>query len=262
MSVFSQVVRPSDGAAWITGASGGIGRAVALRLAAEGWQVYATARSAEALEALAAEATGPGQIRPMPGDVTDAARMVAIVDEITADAPLALAILNAGVYTPMRAANFSADTARKMIDVNLTGVANALEPVLAHMRARKAGHIAVTSSVAGYRGLPDAAIYSATKAGLIAMCEALAMDLVDMGVRITVICPGFVDTEATAVNDFEMPFLMQPDAAAARIVDGLKRPGFELAFPRRFALILRLVGLLPNRAYIWAIRRMLGWKGS
>ena len=138
MSVFSQVVRPSDGAAWITGASGGIGRAVALRLAAEGWQVYATARSAEALEALAAEATGPGQIRPMPGDVTDAARMVAIVDEITADAPLALAILNAGVYTPMRAANFSADTARKMIDVNLTGVANALEPVLAHMRAARA----------------------------------------------------------------------------------------------------------------------------
>jgi len=81
-------------------------------------------------------------------------------------------------------------------------------------------------------------------------------------VRITVINPGFVATEATAVNEFEMPLLMQPDAAARRIVDGLKRPGFELAFPRRFALILRLVGLLPNRAYIWAVRRMLGWKAG
>jgi NADP-dependent 3-hydroxy acid dehydrogenase YdfG len=262
VGVFSQVVRPSDGAAWITGASGGIGRAVALRLAAEGWRVYATARSEDDLTALAAEASGPGKIVPMPGDVTDPERMASIVGRITSDQPLALAILNAGVYTPMRVSNFSAATAKKMIDVNLTGVANALEPVLAHMRARRAGHVAVTSSVAGYRGLPDAAIYSATKAGLIAMCEALAMDLVDLGVRITVINPGFVDTEATSVNEFEMPFLMQPDEAARRIVEGLKRPGFELAFPRRFALILRLVGLLPNRAYIWAVRRMLGWKAG
>lgn len=262
MSVFSQVVRPTDGAAWITGASGGIGRAVAMRLAAEGWQVYATARSEDKLKGLAAEATGPGEIVPMPGDVTDADRMTAIVAEITAQRPLALVILNAGVYTPMRVSNFSAATARKMIDVNLSGVANTLDPVLAHMRGRAAGHIAVTASVAGYRGLPDAAIYSATKAGLIAMCEALAMDLVDMGVRITVINPGFVDTPATAVNEFKMPFLMQPDEAARRIVEGLKRPGFELAFPRRFALILRLVGLLPNRAYIGAVRGMLGWKNK
>ena len=262
MSVFSQVVRPSDGAAWITGASGGIGRAIALRLAADGWRVYATARSEKDLQDLAAEATGPGEIVPMPGDVTNAQRLSEIVAGITADQPLALAILNAGVYTPMRVSNFSAATARKMIDVNLGGVANALEPVLAQMRARGAGHIAVTSSVAGYRGLPDAAVYSATKAGLIAMCEALAMDLVDMGVRITVVNPGFVNTEATAVNDFEMPFLMQPEEAARRIVEGLKRPGFELAFPRRFVVILRLIGLLPNRAYIWAVRKMLGWKAG
>ena len=86
------------------------------------------------------------------------------------------------------------------------------------------------------------------------------MDLVDLGVRISVINPGFVETEATSVNDFEMPFLMSPEEAAERIVDGLKRPGFEIAFPRRFALILRAVGALPNRAYIWAIRKALGWE--
>jgi len=188
--------------------------------------------------------------------------MTEIAEGITADGPLSLAILNAGIYTPMRATTFSAQTARQMFDVNLTGVANTIDPVLKHMIDRGTGHIAVTASVAGYRGLPDAAAYSATKAGLIAFCEALAMDLVDLGVRLTVINPGFVATEATSVNTFEMPFLMQPEDAAKRIVDGLKKPGFELAFPRRFAFILRAIGLLPNRAYIWAVRKMLGWSGT
>jgi NADP-dependent 3-hydroxy acid dehydrogenase YdfG len=257
---FDRIMHPSDGAAWITGASGGIGRATALRLCADGWKVYATARSLPDLEALKQEAGGGGQIVAAPGDVTDPAAMAGIVEEITREQPLALAILNAGVYTPMRAENFRAATARSMFDVNLGGVANALEPVLAHMIARRSGHVAITASVAGYRGLPDAAAYSATKAGLIAMAEALAMDLVDLGVRISVINPGFVDTKATSVNAFEMPFLMSPEEAANRIVEGLKRPGFEIVFPRRFALILRLVGALPNRAYIGAVRRLTGWK--
>jgi NADP-dependent 3-hydroxy acid dehydrogenase YdfG len=259
---FAQVARPADGAAWITGASGGIGRAVALGLAAEGWTVYATARSADDLEAVAREASGPGRIVPLPGDVTDAEAMREAVARITAQGPLALVILNAGVYTPMRAQNFRAETARKMFDVNLGGVANGLEPVLAHMIERRKGVIALTASVAGYRGLPDAAAYSATKAGLIALAEALALDLIDLGVRISVLNPGFVDTEATSVNDFEMPFLMTPDEAASRIIAGLKRPGFEIAFPRRFALLLRLIGMLPDRAYFAAIRRMTGWGGK
>ncbi|MEM9779107.1 MAG: SDR family NAD(P)-dependent oxidoreductase, partial [Pseudomonadota bacterium] len=217
------------------------------------------ARSEDDLKALASEVKGSGKIIPQPGDVTDDARLAEIVGAILTEQPLALAILNAGIYTPMRAQNFKAATARKMFDVNLTGVTNALDPVLEHMLARKAGHIAITASVAGYRGLPDAAAYSATKAGLIAMCEALAMDLVDLGVRISVINPGFVKTEATSVNEFEMPFLMTPEEAATRIVQGLKKPGFEIVFPRRFALILRAIGLLPNQAYIWAVRKMLGW---
>ena len=251
---------PADGAAWITGASGGIGRATALELARRGWTVFATARSADALDALAAEAVPlSGAIIALPGDVTDAAAMAAALGKIEAEGPLALAILNAGVYTPMRATNFSAETAAKMLRVNLEGVTNALEPLLAAMIARGHGHVAITASVAGYRGLPDAAVYSATKAGLIALCEALAMDLVDLGVRISVINPGFVETEATSVNTFTMPFLMTPAKAAERIVAGLAKPGFEIAFPRRFALILRGLGLLPNRAYIWAVRRMLGW---
>ena len=110
MSVWSQVVSPADGSAWVTGASAGIGRAVALRLADEGWTVWATARSADKLDALAAER--PGKIRALPGDITDAAAMIAAVEQITAEGPLALAILNAGAYAPMRAQEFDAATAK------------------------------------------------------------------------------------------------------------------------------------------------------
>ena len=130
---------------------------------------------------------------------------------------------------------------------------------VAHLIDRGTGHVALVASVAGYRGLPNAAAYSATKAGLIAMAEALAMDLVDLGVRISVINPGFVETEATSVNDFDMPMLLQTDDAARRIANGLARPGFEIRFPWQFAMFLRFVGWLPNRAYIWTVRKVLGW---
>lgn len=257
MGVWSQVARPEDGAAWVTGASGGIGRALTLALADRGWTVHATARSEDELRALADER--PGRIIPAPGDVTDAARMAEIVKGIEADGALALAVLNAGLYIPMRAQEFEAAVVAKTFAVNVNGVANGLEPVLKAMIARRKGHVAITASVAGYRGLPRAAAYGATKAALIGMAEALAYDLIDLNVRISVINPGFVETEATSVNDFEMPFLMTPEDAAARIVKGLEKPGFEIAFPTRFRLILRALGALPNRAYFAVMRRAMGW---
>lgn len=253
-------MRPSDGAAWVTGASAGIGKAVALKLADEGWTVWITARRQETLDEVAA--LRPGKIKVFAADVTDAGAMAAAVDAITAEGPLALAILNAGAYHPMRAQEFDAATARKTFDINLNGTANALDPVLKHMIERGTGHVALTASVAGYRGLPRAAAYSATKAAMIAMAEALAFDLIDLGVRISVINPGFVKTEATAVNDFEMPFVIETDVAATRIVEGLKAPGFEIAFPRRFAFLLRAIGALPNQAYFWVMRKMMGWDSS
>ncbi len=257
MSVFSKRMRPADGAAWVTGASAGIGRAVALKLADEGWTVWATARRAEALEALAAER--PGLIRPLPCDVTDREGMAAAVATIAKEGPLALAILNAGLYIPLRAQDFDAEKAARTFDVNLNGVANGLDPALKHMIARRDGHVAITASVAGYRGLPRAAAYGATKAALIAMAESLAFDLMDLGVRISVINPGFVKTEATDQNEFEMPFLVSTDVAALRIVQGLKESGFEIAFPKRFEYLLKALGLLPNRAYLAVMRKLMGW---
>ncbi|MCI4661920.1 MAG: SDR family NAD(P)-dependent oxidoreductase [Neomegalonema sp.] len=256
MSGFSYIPDPADGAAWVTGASSGIGRALTLRLAAQGWTVYATARSSEKLAELAAQSP---RIRPMPGDVTDLERMREIVTAITDQHPLALSVLNAGIYTPMRAQEFDAAEAGRMFAVNQGGVANCLEPLLPHLLARGTGCVAITASVAGYRGLPRAAPYSGTKAALIAMAEALAFDLAPRGVRICVINPGFVETEATGVNDFEMPFLMQPDEVAQRITSGLARPGFEIAFPLRFVLILKALRLLRPRSYFWLVRKAIGW---
>jgi NADP-dependent 3-hydroxy acid dehydrogenase YdfG len=257
VSVWSQIARPADGVAWVTGASAGIGRALALELASRGWTVHATARDAAALAALAAER--PGLIVPAPGDVTDAPRMAALVAGIEAQRPIALAVLNAGVYEPMRAQEFDAAVVARTFAVNLQGVANGLDPLLKRMIARRSGVVALVASVAGYRGLPRAAAYGATKAALISMAESLAYDLIDLNVRLCVVNPGFVATKATSVNDFDMPFLMQADAAARRIADGLDRPGFEIAFPRRFAFILRAIGLLPNRAYFAVMRRAMGW---
>jgi short-subunit dehydrogenase len=251
------IPKPEHGAAWITGASGGIGRAVALRLAADGWTVYATARSKDKLMSLAGQSNG--RIIAAPGDVTDAAEMEAIVAQIEGAEGLALAIFNAGVYIPMRAQEFTAEDAAKHFNVNLQGVANGLAPAMRGMIERKTGCLALVASVAGYRGLPKAAAYGATKAALINMAEALAYDLHPAGVRISLICPGFVDTDATAVNDFDMPFLMQTDEAAERIVKGLKTTAFEIAFPRRFAFILKSMRFLPARAYLWLGRKAMGW---
>ena len=258
MSGSSYVPRPEHGAAWVTGASKGIGLATAHRLAAKGWTVYVTARSAEVLDGIAARSAG--RIHSAPGDVTDPEAMKAIVERIEGEHKLALAVLNAGVYIPMTADAFKLDDVKKHFAVNLEGVVNGLAPAMEAMMARERGCVALVSSVAGYRGLWKAAAYGATKAALINMAEALAFDLHPRGVRISLICPGFVETDATSVNDFDMPFVMEPEAAAERIVKGLtETKNFEITFPRRFSYMLKATRLLPAKAYFWLGRKAFGF---
>ncbi|MEQ8739283.1 MAG: SDR family NAD(P)-dependent oxidoreductase, partial [Hoeflea sp.] len=148
----------------------------------------------------------------------------------------------------------------KTFAVNLSGVVNGLVPAIERMKARGRGQLAIVSSVTGYGGLPTSAAYGATKAALINLAESLKFDLDKLGVRIQVICPGFVDTPATADNAFTMPALMQPGDAASRIASGLKSSSFEITFPRRFTYVLKALQFLPYGAYFGLINAATGWK--
>lgn len=252
------VPTPADGPVWITGASSGIGRALALELAKRGFRVVASARSAAELDALAA--ASDGRITAVPLDVTDEqASLDAVAAIEAAHGPIAVAVLNAGVYLPVRALPFETAKFRKSFDVNLMGTVNGLAAVIPPMVARRKGQIWITSSVAGYGALPTSAAYGATKAGLINLAGSLALDLKLADVHIGVINPGFVDTPATAKNPFEMPFIIPVDEAARRIADGFGKPRFEITFPRRFALILKALNLLPYDTYLKLVFKGTKW---
>ena len=238
---------------WITGASAGIGKAVAGAYAARGAKVAATARPSDQLDALATETAG---VRTFPGDITDGAAMHETVRRIEAElGPIDRAILNAGTHQPVKARDFKAAELRRLVEINLIGTANCLEAVLRPMLDRGRGQIAVVSSIAGYTGLPTSAYYGATKAALFNMCEALKFDLDVDGIDLRVIAPGFVQTPLTAKNEFPMPFLMEPEAAAQRIVRGLDGRQFEVTFPRRFSYTLKLLRILPYALYFALVRR-------
>ncbi len=247
---------PRRRTAWVTGASSGIGRALALRLAGDGWTVAASARTASDLDALAAEA--PGHIHAFPLDVADADATQHTVARIEASlGPLDFAVLNAGIYRRDSAAGFDADAFRRTVDVNLMGTVHCLAGLMPGMLARRAGHVAVVSSVVGYVGLPGASAYGATKAALINMCEALYPELSAANVKLSLINPGFVDTPLTKQNDFPMPFLIPTDEAVDHIMKGLKSQRFEVAFPWKMVLSLKLLAILPARLCFALTRRMV-----
>jgi NAD(P)-dependent dehydrogenase (short-subunit alcohol dehydrogenase family) len=254
--------QPSDGAAWVTGASKGIGRSVALALARAGYRVAASARDAALLADVVTQAAGlPGRIVAFPCDVTDEAAMAQTVAAIEAElGPIVLALFNAGTYFPARGDALDVENFRKAYDINVFGVIHGLVPTVERMHARGYGQMALMASATAYGGLPMAAAYGATKAALNNMAEALKFDFDKMNIRIQVINPGFVETPLTHKNNFVMPALMPVDAAAARIVAGLAGGGFEIAFPRRFTLQLKLLRLLPRALYFSILNRRLGWR--
>lgn len=244
---------------WITGASSGIGRALALEMAAAGWRVAASARGADALAELAGSAAG---IHAYPLDVVDAAACRDAVARIEAElGPIHQAVLNAGTHRPMSVADFDADAFAALVEVNLFGTVRAMAPVMERMVGRGAGRIAVVASVAGYSGLPTAAAYGAGKAALINMAEALRPELAAEGVVLQLVSPGFVKTPLTDRNTFPMPFLMPVEAAARRLRRGMEGDAFEIVFPRRLAWILKLMRILPYRLYFPLVRMTTGKGG-
>lgn len=229
---------------WLVGSSEGLGEALAHRLSAVGAEVIVSARSEDRLAEVAAAL--PGRARVVPMDIRDmdsvraAAAEVGEVDGI---------VLLAGVYWPMAAQNWNSEQALAMADVNFTGFLRVLGEVLPQMVARDAGHIVLTASIAAFRGLPGTIGYSASKAAVLSLAECLYADLRDTGVDVQVVNPGFIRTQMTDKNDFSMPFIMEPNAAAREMFDLMNSDGFKKTYPRPLSWVFRLAQFLPDALY-------------
>ena len=230
---------PKDGVAWITGASTGIGRALSLALAREGYTVAATARDEDNLASLADEAAAlAGRVVAFPCDVRDEAAMAALVERIERESgPVALAIFNAGNYFPTRGERLEVFNFVRTFEINLFGTLNGLVPAVDRMRERGRGHVVVVASVTSYFGWPAAAAYGGSKAALNSIAESLKYDFDKLGIRIQVMNPGFIATPLTEKNNFSMPALMPADRAAARIATALKTGGYRDNLPAALHLV-------------------------
>lgn len=233
----------------ITGASSGLGAALALCYAAPDVTLYLSGRHAQRLEETAQACRDRhARVETMVADVTDRAAMARWIALADACTPLDLVVANAGISggTAGRMTGEPIEQARFIFDVNVTGVLNTIEPCLPPMIARQAGQIAIISSLSAFRGWPGAPAYSASKGAVRFYGEALRGALKRTGVRVHVVCPGFIKSRMTAVNDFPMPFLMEADRAAALIRRGLEKNKGRIAFPLPAHFCAWAVSLLPD----------------
>ncbi len=249
---------------WLVGASSGIGQACANLLHAQGATVFVSARKAALLEAWVAahpgqDEQGRSRAVALPLDVTDRAALQQATQAISARGSLDLVVYCAGHYLPVDARAYSLEEMLRHEQVNYVGALYLLEAVLPVLQAQSArgqgGHLSLVSSVAGFRGLPKSLAYGPTKAALINLAEALYLDLGPLGLGVSVVNPGFVETPLTAQNKFKMPALITPEVAAREMLAGWARGEFELHFPKRFTRWLKFMRLLPYRLYFPLVRK-------
>jgi short-subunit dehydrogenase len=241
----------------ITGASSGIGEALALAYARPGAELALTGRNAARLDAVAGACRDAGAATATALiDVTGREAMARWIGEVDAAAPLELVIANAGISAGTGRLGETDAQARQIFAVNFDGVMNTVLPALDGFRARRRGQVAIVSSLAGFRGIPGAPAYCASKAAVKVWGEALRGHLAPEGIGVTVVCPGFVKSRMTAVNKFPMPLLMEVDRAAAIIQRGLARNKARIAFPRRLAAAVWLLAALPPALTDPLLRRM------
>lgn len=246
---------------WLVGASEGIGASLAARLAPACGHLILSARNADKLTQLASGLSANVSVLPL--DVTDMDTIRRAWTQLEQKDQLPdVMIYNAGTYVPMDAMRFDLAGAEHMLDVNLHGALRVLSVLLPTFLKRNSGHIALVASVAGYRGLPGAIGYGASKSALIHLAENLKVDLFSTGIKVQVINPGFVQTRLTALNDFPMPCIIMPDKAAEYILQGLEKEVFEIHFPKRFSMLLKALSLLPNRLYFHLLHKRASQRTS
>jgi short-subunit dehydrogenase len=245
--------RPRWNKAWVIGASTGIGRETALKLMPMCGELFVSARSEDKLAEVASRGAA---MTSLPLDVTSSQQVGEAAARIASGGePVDLVVISSGLWRKVNLPDIDPADFRAAMDVNFNGVIEVLSAVLPAMAKRGSGHVAIIASVSGYRGLPGASAYAPTKAALINLAECIKPQLDGLGITVTIINPGFVDTPMTSVNKFPMPFLMEPQEAASIIVSGLDRRAYEIAFPRKMAWPLKLARVLPNSLYFWLVRK-------
>lgn len=251
-----KLISVADRHVWVTGASTGIGRAVTIELARRGARVVASARNESALDTLVRECGD--RVQALPLDVTDRQANRWAAEEISRRmGGLDIAFFNAGICEYVDVASFDSALFERTIRSNFLSMVYGIEAALPLLRQSPAPQLVGMSSTVAYRGLPRSEAYGASKAAIKNLFESLQIDLAREAFRVSVVCPGFVRTPLTDRNDFPMPFRIEADEAARRIVDGIEAGKPEIQFPRRFSLLFKLMTLLPDRLYIRLCARMM-----
>ena len=236
---------------WITGASSGIGKALAEKFSLEGWKVAISARRKEILDDMAEKEN----IFSYPLDVTNQNQIKDVFSKIINDfGDLDLCVFSSGTYDPKLEQEINIKQNKFVMETNFFGVLYCIKTVEKYFKEKKEGHISIVSSIAGYRGLPNSSGYGPSKAALTNLTESLYFDFKKHNVRISLVSPGFIKTPLTDKNEFQMPFIKSPEFAAEKMFNGLtKTNAFEIHFPKALTVILKILRILPYKVYLYLI---------
>ena len=239
---------------WITGGSSGIGKALAYKFANEGWQVALSARREELLNEIS---KSNDNIHSFPLDVLDVEKCKEVFNKIVNKFEnIDIAVFSTGIHDPDSERKINLESIRKIMETNFFGTMNSINSVYNYFKDKKSGHISIVSSVAGYRGLPMAGAYCASKSALISYAESLYFEMKRFNVRVSVVNPGFIKTPMTDQNPFPMPMIETPEFAAEEMFKGLtKSKSFEIHFPKKFTFIMKILKIMPNWLYLKLIKK-------
>ena len=240
---------------WITGASSGIGRALAEKFAKENWKVAVSARR----ESLLKEIAQHENISSFPLDVTDDDSVDVTFSNILKEfKDLDLCVFCSGTYDPKLEKEINKEQIKKVMNINFFGILNCIKAVEKYFKNKKDGHISIVSSIAAYRGLPNSSAYGPSKSALTNLTESLYFDFKKYNVRISLVSPGFIKTPLTDKNKFPMPFIKSPEFAANKMYNGLvKSTAFEINFPKELTIAFKLLRILPYRLYLFLIDKLV-----